>query len=62
MDYGEKRNYQRIDIYTRDPITEKFRYQATTTWARTLRVARERFAETAKRDPSEILTVYASRR
>lgn len=42
MTYGDKRDFPKIDLYTRQP--EGFVYVACTTWARTCREARERYA------------------
>lgn len=62
MNYGEKRDYRRIDIYTKDPLTEKFRYHGTTTWARTLRIAKERIMETTGYDRRAVLVTYSDNR
>lgn len=42
MSYGDKTDYPKIDIYTRQP--EGFVYVGCTTWARTCAEARERYA------------------
>lgn len=40
MAYGDKRDYRKIDIYT-----VQGRYLCSTTWARTLKEAKQRYAE-----------------
>lgn len=43
MAYGDKRDFAKIDIYAKRP-GNGLTYLASTTWARNLREARERFA------------------
>lgn len=42
MTYGDKRDFRKIDIFI--GAYGKWRYAASTTWARTCKEARERYA------------------
>lgn len=55
--YGAKRDYKKIDIYTKG---EGSRYLASTTWARNLRVAREKYAEQSGTYAASDLAAYYS--
>ena len=48
MSYGDKRDYPKIDIYVSGE------YTCTTTWARTLKEAKERYVALLEVDPSEV--------
>jgi len=43
-DYGQRRDYAKIDIYLRRPHPHGPMYVASTTWARSLKEAREQYA------------------
>jgi hypothetical protein len=53
MEYGKRRDYKAIDIFV-DGI-----YSRTTTWARNLKIAREKAAESLGVDVSRIVAHYA---
>jgi hypothetical protein len=64
MEYGNKRDYKKIDLFCKHEGktgADQFlnSYVGSTTWARNLRVARERMAENLKVDPSRIVAIYA---
>jgi len=64
MQYGDKRNYKKIDLFCKHEGktgADQFlnSYVGSTTWARNLKVAREYMAEKLGVDPSRIVAVYA---
>lgn len=52
MAYGDKRDYPKIDIYGR--INGQWRYLKSTTWARSLKEAKERFCAASGNAPDSI--------
>lgn len=43
--YGDKRDYYKIDLYTRNRVGSGFSYETSTTWAATLIEARRIYAQ-----------------
>lgn len=43
MQYGDKRDYAKIDLFTMSPSTGRWQYAGTTTWSRTVKDAARRF-------------------
>lgn len=60
--YGVRRTYQKIDIYRRATADAPGKYLASTTWARTRREAREKFAEKSGGiyTASDLVAVYSN--
>jgi hypothetical protein len=64
MAYGDKRNYKKIDIFCIHEGrsgADRFlnTYVCSTTWARNLKIAREKAAESLGVDVSRIVAQYA---
>lgn len=55
MAYGDKRDYKKIDIFLRFSGT----YLFSTTWAKNLKVAREKAAEQCDCSPDQLRAEYA---
>jgi len=63
MNYGDKRNYKKISLFCKHEGktgAEQFlnSYVGSTTWARNLRIAREKMAEKLNVDLSRIVALY----
>jgi hypothetical protein len=56
----QRTNYKKIDIYLKRPggLAE---YVVSTTSARTLRIARERYATASGHAASDLITIYSER-
>lgn len=62
MIYGDKRDYRKIDIYTKDSIHKKeVTYRCLTTWSPTCGEAKERYAEKHQLPLSQIKAYFASK-
>jgi hypothetical protein len=57
----QRTNYKKIDIYLKRP-GGLAAYVASTTWARNLRVARERYATESDHAASDLVAVYSEAR
>lgn len=60
-DYGDKRDYRKIDVFEVEG-NGSLRYLATTTWSKTLKDARERFAKSHGISASRLKSFYHEKR
>jgi hypothetical protein len=58
MVYGDKRDYKKIYIFVKNMANGQFLYKATTTWSRTCKEARERYANTHELPLSHVIASY----
>ena len=58
MTYGDKRDYRKIDLFLKRPGGVQS-YAGSTTWARNLREAKERFAQANGHAASDLTAAYA---
>lgn len=56
--YGDKRNYPKIDIYVKGE-NNIFQYVASTTWAKTCKEAKARYAEEKNLPTAHVKTFFA---
>lgn len=54
LEYGDKRDYRKIDIYVNNV------YTGTTTWAKSLKIAKEEYIKQALIKYPEMVKVYYS--
>lgn len=55
MKYGNKRDYKKIDLFTKGKgICNQWVYYATTTWAKTCKEAKQRFITEHQLDSTQV--------
>lgn len=60
--YGDKRDYRKIDILTYNTFNEKWVYVGTTTWSRTLKEAKEMHSKSTGTKLELIKTQYTNKK